>query len=288
VPIGYQVVVRLEGDVVMAPSVEERRMLARMLLRASESSPIVAFGAADTHAHVLVVGDRAEAGEAARRVRIAWARSFPSRPRIERTSYFEVRDQWHLASCFGYVTRQAQGHGVPTDPTFDASSLVDYAGLRASSEACTIRAREHVPRSSARDLARMLGVEALEEWLRRPLAAAPLEGEALAILSESAAAAAGIGDLSGRGAEACAARLAAVHAVSRRVPRAELAAALMCDLRTVKRLGREEPSARLVAAVRGQASLRAILAAQAAGVEPPRPAMLAPVASARTTIMQRG
>lgn len=268
--VGTQVVLRTTTDAVLAPSPAARRELARLVAKCGRDLGLVAFGIADTHLHAVVVGGVERATEFARRARIAWFNTHPAGAPLERASAWPVRDQWHLASVGLYVLRQAARHGVGSDRCLDGSMVLDVAGLRVAAEVPVEFAREHLPRLSVEALVEILGVPELEDFVRRPLAAAAAGSPVLGSLAEAAAAALGIAAIRGRSEGALAARCAAVHAVASTVPPTQLASALGCSVRVVRRALSGRPDPRAVAAVRGQLLFRAALAAREC--EPVRPA----------------
>lgn len=248
--IGQHIVLRYEDDRVMAPSKAARRAFARILSR--ESRPL-AYRVTDTHAHMLVLGDPAEARQVVRRASIAITRS-PILPRaiLAPARIRPVRDPWHLGNAFLYVLRQDQRHGVDGDAQHDASNLPDTLGLRVLAPQLPALVRESLPRLRAAALLEILGVRSLAEECGAE------------VLRDAAAAAFGLEELAGRSAAVVRARRAAVHAARDALGTAGTARALGVSRETVRRLGRGPGVPSHVRAVRLQCGLEAALAARAA------------------------
>lgn len=241
--LAWQIVLRAADSRVLAPSIGERRVLARTVLRIGMPRGLLAFGAADTHLHVLVLGDRATAGRTAQAIGAAltWGkgREVGSSP----AAVSEVRDQWHLESTFHYVLGQGMHHGVGTDPLLEATSLPDLLGLRVIAPGLISRVREILPRTSRERLLGHLGVAELGPAVDLPL------------LLESAAAVVCLPDLNGCGRDAIAARRAALHVAGPHFGRDLLGESERTERRL--RSGTVDPT--LLSAVKLQMGLRAAI-----------------------------
>lgn len=257
--LGWHLTIRLRDDRVITPSRSARRRAVRIVIEQARACEMIAFHIADTHIHVLVLCDRAEAGKLARRIELAIGWGLPrafSRARLE-----PLRDQAHLRNAFDYVLRQAEHHGVLSDPFHDGSAVLDVLGLRAIDARLPHRVRERLPRVTRADLLLRLGVPALEPHLA-------LDG-----LAEAACAAFALDTLNARDPGTVRARRAAVAAAARASTR-DIAAALGADATTIRRLAEAvTPAAADVRAVRLQMGLRAMRADEPAFVrEPAAPA----------------
>ncbi len=243
--LGFHVTFRLGDSRVIAPDTPAQRRLARAVLKAARPYTLLAFRCADTHGHLLFIGEEADIREAVRRALIATSRALRlpvpfSRPHLE-----PVFDQFHLDNTFHYILRQADHHGFAHDPFHDASNLPDLLGLRTVGAWCAGHVRARLPRVDRATLLGHLGAADLDA--RSP---------ALAVLPEAAAAAIGRSALAGNSAPVCAARQAAVQ-VGRALARpGEVAAALGLAPRTVRKLAAAAPDPALQRAVLGQARLR--------------------------------
>lgn len=205
--------------------------------------PVLAWCLADTHLHVLVLGDQATAAELVRRLRIWVTRALaPGVPlEVQRTK--PIVDQSHLESAFHYVLRQASHHGVLTDPMHVASALPEILSLRRLCPELPQRVREHLPRLTRADLLRLLPVASLEEELH-PLHLADAARAAFAL------------DTLDHGALSTRARRAAAYAARELGPSA-VARLLDVSTLTTWRGAKSDPSPFDVRAVRLQMALHA-------------------------------
>jgi hypothetical protein len=252
-PLAWHVILRLSDDRVLAPDVATRRLLARIVLRFGGPLGLLAFRAADTHLHALLLGSRPDVG------RFAWlselsyqARRHPGVP-FDRPRFKPVLDQRHLEHAFRYILDQERHHGIDLDPFHDASSLPDLLGLRPLGSWLIPRVAGHLPRVRRRDLLTLLGRDELDG------------AGHLAHLPAAAAAAAALPHLRGRDDRSAAARRAAVHAAAGHT-RAQIAGLLDLSLASVKRYRAESPDPALLPAVRRQVALRS---PQIEGAAPP-------------------
>jgi hypothetical protein len=224
-PIAHHVILHLEHSRVIAEDTSTRRRIARSLLRIGGPFGLLSFGIPDTHGHLVAVCRRIEAVELARRSSLAISRiavldSGFAKPRIK-----PIYDQFHLTSAFHYALRQKLHHGVHTDPTFDACNLPDLLGMRVIDQL----ARDNV----ARWLPRLTRASLLPHLGGIDLRGASLQLEDLA---DAAAGAFALGDLRGSGADAVAARLAAVHSIASTASTSAIADALGVSPQTIRRL----------------------------------------------------
>jgi hypothetical protein len=238
--LGYHVILRLGDDRVIAPSRAVRRQVASKLADLARSFPLVAWKLADTHLHVLVLG---EPGEFLRRLRMWVTRVLRPGVPLELQRCKPLADQSHLVAAFAYVLRQDEHHGVTTDPQQDGSALPDILGLRVLCPELPGRVREALPRLTRARLLDHLGVRVLEEGLH------------LEHLAEAASAAFGLEVLAGCMASD-AARRAAVAAAREAGPTAT-ARALGITPQAACRLAQRPAAPREVRAVRLQMALLA-------------------------------
>ncbi len=241
---------RLTDDRVIAPSVGERRALARLIFRAARPFAMTAFRAADTHVHLEVVGDQSVATELARRTQIALSKGLALAAPFERARLKPIFDQAHLGAVVGYMFKQEPHHGLQRDPWFDASNLPDLLQMRVTGAHTRSLFEELLPRF---DRARLLGF-----FDAHRIDDAHIE---LPDLAEAAAAAFALPALTGRRNETARARRAAVHVVSEHHATAEIAVALGVDPRSVRKLAGLRADAAAVRAVELQMRLRSAVRA---------------------------
>ncbi len=259
-PLGWHLVLRLQDDRVLAPSVATRRRLARVLTALAQDFPLLVWRVVDTHLHVLGLLTEAEVAELVRRVRIAVAYVHPGVPLLLGRR-IPVQNQWHLAEAFAYVLRQDAHHGVGNDPLQEGSAVLDLLGMRLLGAPIAARVREHLPRVRREQLIPHLGVATLDE------------GVHLEHLADAAGAAFALPHLRGRADEVVIARRAAVHAAAD-ARTADLARALAITPRSIQRLRAQAPPPAHVRAVALQMALRAAVKPSGALDSPEPPTAL--------------
>ncbi|MES2642218.1 MAG: hypothetical protein V4850_22230 [Myxococcota bacterium] len=243
-PIGFHVTMRLSDDRVIAPSAAARRRIARLVRYHGAACGLLAFRVVDSHLHVLLLCDRAAAGEFARRLAIAIQAVITPGAPFEPCRCRPFTDAAHLRNAFDYVLRQNARHGVAHDPRHDGSVLPDLLGLRIGGRDIALRVREYLPRVTREDLLVHLGLATLEEGVGAP-------GDALV---EAATAAFALPDLAGSSHDVLHARAAAI-AVLPDAPTTQLVEALGVSPRSIQRARLLKPPPAHVRAVRLQLSL---------------------------------
>ncbi len=236
--------IRLRDDRVMAPTPEERRLLARVVLHQARHENLLTFGLADTHLHMENVCSWEAAGQRGRRVELSLR--YRLRLPVGFVSVYRepIRDGRHLVNAFNYILKQSSHHGLRWDPLHEASNLPDLLGMRPLGQYTAANVRKHLPRVTRQSLLSRLGVDALE----------PHDGPVERI-PEAVIAAAGLADLRGSQPEKVGARRAVVHLVGDRMKVGELAEVLCVSRRTVFRLRRQPVDASLIEAARLQFGL---------------------------------
>ena len=220
--IATHLVVRAVDSRVLTPTVGTRRRLARALVRVGDPYRLLAFGAADTHVHILLLGaEQPAAGVHALALALRAAVGLPVP--LDRTRTTLVVDQGHLSRTFLYVLGQAAHHGVAFDPFREATSLPELLGLRPGGEGLIRRVRAALPRLGRAHLLDSLGVAALEPDLL------------LDHVLDAGCAAAGVDRFDGRSARVVAARHAALALLAPRIGAAAAAAVLGVDPRSARR-----------------------------------------------------
>jgi hypothetical protein len=244
-PIGFHIVLRLVDDRVIVRTAAERRTLSLVLYEQGEGRGLVAFRAADTHLHILMIGSRFEAGMLARYVAMSLRWQLGLGAPFLPANIRPLMDRRHLENGVRYAFKQEPHHGIDLDPFHDASSLLDMVGLRVLGAATAARLFAALPRLSKATLLADGGLE---------LGDTPSEAAVAEHLLEATLAAGGLASLT-RNDASHAARCAAVHAVALKT--SVVAAALGIDPASVRRLRRKTPDSKLVAAIQRQLALRA-------------------------------
>lgn len=238
----YQVIFRFDDAAVLAPDVPARRAIARIVLHAGKGHGLLAFGLADNHLHLLVLGclrPSRLASECGRLIPLL-------RPgaRFEPARFLALHHRKHVGNTLGYVHRQDVHHGVEQDPRREGTSVPDLLGLRVVAPWLIPRARLALPRLRGRDLLAELRLDRLDERVVPD----HLVGATCAALA--------IADLEGRSSDVLLGRRAAVRVATPELYDREIAALLGVDVRTVERArGAEVPPA-LLRAIRLQMDLQ--------------------------------
>ncbi len=243
--LGNHLIFRLTNNQVIASSTEAQRRLARTTLRSGEPYELLAFRAADNHLHVETGSSRRAAGEFARRLQIALRRVLGLAVGFEPLRIIPIYTQRHLLNVFGYVLGQEAHHDLCLDPLHEASNLPDLLGMRVTGSYTAANVRARLPRVKAADL-----------WThidRREQSSGKLRLDRLA---DAAAGAVCLPDLSGRNAEAVAARRAAVQVGSLITSVSETARGLGIGARWARRLNKQPAPPQLLRAVTLQLELR--------------------------------
>ncbi len=223
--IGYQLVLRLQDDRVIAPHATSRRALARSVLAVGRERGLLAFGAADTHLHLLVLCDRGAAGLLARSLETALGSELELSVSFSTPAITPIHDQRHLGAAFAYVQRNARKHGIADPRTTEASSLHDLPSLRTIAPWLAERVRQALPRVRRTDLLEILAMPQLG-----------VDGDVSGDLPDACAAVFGLADLAGRSTEAVRARATGVALATGLWTSGAIAAALGVTGRTVERL----------------------------------------------------
>lgn len=246
-PIAFHIVVNLVDRRVIAPSVDSRCTVARVIHRLGPAAKLLAFGFADTHGHIVVASDRATAGRTAHDVETSLRARLCLPVPFAAASIVPVRDQSHLYNTVRYVLRQRPHHGLDDDPFCDASNLSDLLGLRVLGDESLLRAL--LPRLRIPELWELV------DWAN----GTPPQVDAACVaryLVEAAAASVGFASVVLN--ESCNdARCGAVHVATGLLTTLHLSRILGIDARSVRRLKRRAPDERIVRAIRKQIRARA-------------------------------
>ncbi len=219
-PLGWHLILRLQGDHVLVPSVAERRRLAQAFVRLAGEFPLLAWRATDADLHVLGCLTDAQAETIVRKLRTVFAHLHPGVPLLL-VRQFPIQGQWQLAESFRRVLRVDRHVG--TDSLLEGSVVLDMLGMRAVGAQLAARVRERLPQISPDELLPHLGLGGVEELC------------ALEHLADATAAAFALPELEGKGAEPNAARAAGIVAADG-LPAEAVAAALGVSVRTVERV----------------------------------------------------
>lgn len=198
--LGQHMMLRLTDDRVIAPTVPLRRLLARVVLELGQAYGLLMFRCIDTHPHLAVLAARQQAGRFAQRLGSALVQRLRIGVPFSPTRYKPIMDQQHLYRLFYYVLDQERHHCVDLDPYHDASGLPELLGLRVGAAYLYDNMKSMLPRVDEARLRGYLGEAAL---------AGPIGS--FAPQADSAAAAAGIPDLSAGWPLAKEARIAAAR-----------------------------------------------------------------------------
>lgn len=249
---GYHVTMRLVDDHGIARSPAALRQAARLFVRHGAARGLVAFRIADTHAHVLTVADRWQAGRFAQVVEAALSQALRVPVPFEPARFRLIGGPAHLWSALRYVLRQEARHGTGFDLAHDGSILPDLLGMRViGTDDIVLRLGRLLPRLTAAELL---------DWVDGALPSdAPCD---LDLAPDAAAAALALGSLVGRSPAKLAARRAAVHLFGRALTAGEIGIRLGISARRVEALRAESPARRILDAARRQLVWRTALKAK--------------------------
>jgi hypothetical protein len=265
--VGQQCVMRLRRDRNVAPTIAERRVLARTVLTVGRELPIVAFLWGDTHGHMAVAAGQSVAAEAARRIESALKQVLRLPVPFAPVELTPIRDVWHMKNVVRYLFTQGEHHGFDGDPLREASSFPDALGMRTVGVETARTLKAALPRMNRAGLLAMVD-------LVDPDCAARWDGDWL----EAVAAAACRPGGRGKHRDAITARAALVRLALASFSPREIRDRLGVSGAAYRRLLEVEPAAAVVRAVRQQLVLRsptfvrsAKEAARLAGEREPRP-----------------
>jgi hypothetical protein len=245
IELAWHLMFRTDDDRVIAPSIAERRLLARTVYRIADDVGLLSFGAADNHLHLVVVCTRERAGRLAQQLTVALRSQLGIPVNFFPTRIKEVRDQHHLQNVFHYTLGQRNHHGVRSDPFLDASSLPELLGARLLRTRSPALVGELLPRVSRPSLVQHLGMPSLEPCtdLVQPV--------------DAVAGALGLGDLDHHRELGLLGRAAVVELCTPGLGTSQLAELLGRSHPTIRRLRQTEVPARLLHAAQLQMAIRA-------------------------------
>jgi hypothetical protein len=251
-PLGYHIWLRLRDKRVIAPTVSLRREFVRLICQKASNAPLLAFCIADTHVHLEVILNRIASGKLVQVIEIAAKKKLGLKVGFSNPTFNVIKDQNHLKNTFKYILEQAPHHELTDDPFLECTNLPDLLGLRLVGLFTVQHVRANLPRFHRQHLLNFLGVPEL------PDINVPVH-----LVTESAAAAMALPDLSGMSRRAIMAKSAAAQVIGNRLAPKELSALLNVHERTLRRMKRNAVDPLLLRAVRLQMVLRYIKREQA-------------------------
>jgi hypothetical protein len=111
--LGHHIRLRLEDDRVIAPTADQRRLVARVVLDQSRRYNLLAISLADAHLHGEVVCDRQAAGRLSYGVEASLKQRLSLPVGFVQYDPEPIRDARHLRNTFRYILTQHQRHGLP-------------------------------------------------------------------------------------------------------------------------------------------------------------------------------
>ena len=244
--LGQHIRIRTKNDCVIAPTAEEKRKLARVVLKIAKDHPLLSFGLADTHLHLQVASPRVSCGMLSRRLLNSLSQHLELPSLFEPTYFLSIRDGKHNYNTFRYILNQQQHHGVHTDPLHEASNLPDLLGLRILGTYTIGHVRRFLPRVSRKMLLDLMGTSDLQ-----PTAGSP------EFIVEAAKRASALPDLCGSRPPVIETRRAIIHILEKRTTKRRIADLLGVSRRNVLLQVKKPPNLKLIAAIRKQMDLTA-------------------------------
>jgi len=254
--LGHHIMIRCDDDRVLAPSPAARRALAQAVYRVATTFPLLCFGGADTHLHLVVLSDHADAVDLAGRLKRSLRHALGLEVGAILVRIKPLADHHHLVNAFHYVLGQRNRHGVQSDPFLDASSLPELLGIRRLATDATERVREQIARLTRERLLLHLGPTVLEP-ANAPILTTLSCGGHDALLRDAAAGAQGLADLSGRTPAVVAARKALVRVLAPHCDTQRLAEIIERSPSQARYLRTLPPAPALERAIGQQITLRA-------------------------------
>ncbi len=243
-PIAWHSNTHLHDRRVIARDVAARRRLARSVIRIGADFGLLAFRCSGTHLHFLTVCARSDLGRMAQRLAESLRRGLNLPLGFAPLFVKPVDSQSYLRNAFEYVVANTERHEVSYDPLHEAAMLPDLLGLRLCGADALKLVGEYLPNVTRKNLLGYYSLGQLE-----PATEAQF-------LRDSAAAALGLRDLEGRGAESLRARAALVHAAGEGLSASQLAQLAGVSKRSLRRLRARPREPELVRAVQLQVALR--------------------------------
>ncbi len=246
-PLGHHIRIRLEDGRVIVHSDEERRVVARVVLKQGRGDGVLAFSLPDTHLHLEALCSDRAASRLCQRIatslkqRLNLSMSFVTYP------HEAIGDQRYLFNTFRYLLTQHKRHDVELRSFLEATNIPDLLGLRPMGRYTRGNVQRALPRVHAATVLDWLGLSGL-----RP-AGGPLNAVVDATLSASA-----LSSLTGRSRSVVDARRCLLEVVGHRLNGSELASLLGVAERTLYDLKHRPADPELVRAIRLQLGLRRI------------------------------
>lgn len=242
--LGYHICVRLNDRRVIAPSIQERRILARVVLDQGRAHDLYVFGYPDTHLHLAARCDRLQAGRLAHNVGVSLKRRLRLPVGFSQYPPKPIEDNRHLANTIRYILRQSEHHGLDNDPGREGCSVPDLLGMRTIGQYTARNVQRWLPRLKRAELLEMLAVASLEP-----------SDEPLHAIIPAALAAGCRNDLKGSDRAMVALRRAVVSIVGERLSTPALADMLAVSDRSIYWLRKQPLDQDLVTAIRLQLGL---------------------------------
>ncbi len=239
--LGHHIRIRLQDDRVIAPTVAQRRMVARVVLHHGFRYNLVAMALADSHLHMEAMCDRIAAGRFAHGIEASLKQRLRLAVRFIQYEPEPIRNHRHLWNTFKYILTQHKRHGLRADLVFEASNVPDLLGLRLQGRYTLENVRRYLPRVRRADLLQWLNMTEIEP------ADGPTERLEAATLAASC-----LDTLQGSTQAVVTARRAMVEILGSRVSSREVAKLLGVAPRTLRRLRRRHADPDLVMAIRLQ------------------------------------
>lgn len=228
-PSAFHIVMRPRNDRVIAPTLDERRLLARTLFDVCRSFELLGFGVPDNHLHLVAVETEVRAKELARRVAIAVTKRLGLPGGFAPAHLEPIHSSKHLQNALRYSIGQSEHHGASGDPDFEGTNLPDILGLRPMGGFTADRVRRWLPRLRCDEILSWARVDGLM----------PSDGP-VTLLGRAARAALARPELDGSDRQLIAARRALVHLGEPTLGCAEIGRLLGVSARTVRRYRKEK------------------------------------------------
>lgn len=159
--LGYHLRFHLRDDSVIAPDLERRRVLARVIIEHGRHAGLYAFGYPDTHVHLAVRATRQDAGRLTRNIESALRQRLKLEVGFVQYPPKALVDQGHLTTTVKYILRQVERHSLALDPRREGTSLPDVLGMRPLGAYVADNLAQWLPRLGRGTWLELLGFPAL-------------------------------------------------------------------------------------------------------------------------------
>ncbi len=221
-PLGYHNRIHLLDNHAIVRDDDQRREIARIVLKQGRRDGLLVFSLPDTHLHLLARCAARAAGLLNRRLESSLKQRLGLVVSFEAYRPEPILTQSHFHNTARYVLCQHERHGLDLAQFIEATNVPDLLGMRCIGQYSRDNLMEALPRLRRSRIQRWTGLADLQ----------PADGP-LSALFEATLAAAALADLRGKSMPVLDAKRALLEVAGPRLPGAELAQLLGVAERTL-------------------------------------------------------